>query len=365
MKHDIKIRPYKFGDEYQIVRLLNLVFGNWPKFDLSCDPIDHWRWKTAEGPLGENNIYIAKNRSEMVGTETRIVLKAKIGNNIQLCEQRVDLAVNRDFRGNHIFSKITGSLCEKSLDRGVKLSYAVQGNPIGKAKYRQLGAFTPSNKIIRLFFIKDVERFITARNLGGSIFYKICINFIKFLNKMNTHRIKLKEKFEGKITDSYRFDDRFEHLWTKISEDYEYILLRDKNFLKWRYGDQRAGKYHVKIAKTSSELLGYAVLRINKNSQNYPVGYIVDLLALPNHLNAVEALVRESVNFFMNKGVNEILYWVLKNHPYAKCLQKYGFFHLPPNPYIDFFCYQNNPKTKRLFGKTSRIYFSLGDSDMI
>ena len=337
MEHDIKIRPYKVGDEYQLVRLLNLVFGKWPKFDLSCDTIDHWKWKTTEGPLGENNTYVGENCSEIVGTETRIFLKAKIGNNIQLCEQRVDLAVDSDFRGNHIFSKITSNLCEKSLDRGVKLSYAVQGSLIGKAKYRRLGAFTPSNKIIELVFIKDVEQFIKARNLGYSIFYKIGINFIKIINKINPHRIKLKEKFEGKIRDSYRFDDRFENLWTKISEDYEYILLRDKNFLKWRYGDQRGGKYHVKIAKTSSKLLGYAVLRIKKNSRNYSVGYIVDLLALPNHLNAVDALVRESVKFFMNKGVNEILYWVPKNHPYAKFLKKYCFFHLPPNPYIDFF----------------------------
>ena len=58
---------------------------------------------------------------------------------------------------------------------------------------------------------------------------------------MNPHRLNLQDRFEGEITDSYRFDDRFEDIWTKISKDYDYILLRDKNFLQWRYGDQRGG----------------------------------------------------------------------------------------------------------------------------
>jgi GNAT superfamily N-acetyltransferase len=365
MQTELKIRPYKTGDENQIVRLLNCVFGQWPKFDLDCDCLDHWRWKTIEGPLNCNNIYVAECGSEIIGTETRILLRAKVGKDIELCEQRADLAVDKEFRGKGVFSRFTDKLCETSCDCGVKHSYAIEGSPVAAGKYRRRGGFTPSNSIVKLVSIKNVDNFIKARSLKRSLGYKVGVHFLKILNRIHPRRYFLRDKFEWKVTDSCNFDERFEKFWVKISEQYDYILVRDQSFLKWRYGDQRGGKYHVKIVENGPDLIGYVVLRVNRHRQNYPVGYIVDLLALSNRKGVVESLVSESMAFFTSHGVNEVQYWVPRRHPHAGRLKRFGFINILKDPFIHFFCYDQYQKMKDIFSKSNKIYLSFGDCDLI
>ncbi len=52
-------------------------------------------------------------------------------------------------------------------------------------------------------------------------------------------------------------------------------------YLNWRYSDRRGGDYILKEAIEGERALGYVVLRVNGYQEKYPVGYIVDLLALP------------------------------------------------------------------------------------
>lgn len=365
METEFEVRPYKSGDENQIVNLLKCVFGNWPRFDISCDCVDHWRWKTLEGPLNGSNIYVAECGSKIIGTETRIILKAKIGKDIEVCEQRADLAVDKEFRGRGVFSKFTDKLCETSCECGVRYSYAIEGSPIAAGKHKKRGTLAPSNNVIKLVFINSVSDFVKSRSLNHSMVYQTGIHFLKVLNRIKPGRYFLRNKFEWKTADSHTFDDRFDNFWSKISEAYDYILVRDQTFLKWRYGDQRGGKYHVKIVQDGSELLGYAVLRVNQHKPNYPVGYIVDLLALPDSSGVVESLANASLAFFMNAGVNEVQCWVPRRHPYAGCLRKFGFINILKDPFINFFCYDQYLKIRDIFSKSNKIYLSFGDCDII
>ena len=76
--------------------------------------------------------------------------------------------------------------------------------------------------------------------------------------------------------------------------------------MNWRFCDSRGGNYVVKMAEENGSILGYIILRINKIREDYPIGYIVDLLTLPERLDVVSDLISNSVNYFDVNDVNAI-----------------------------------------------------------
>ena len=42
---DYNIREYEPGEEEQIVSLLDIVFDEWPSFDINCSKMDFWKRK--------------------------------------------------------------------------------------------------------------------------------------------------------------------------------------------------------------------------------------------------------------------------------------------------------------------------------
>ncbi len=123
MENKVIFRPYKVGDEEDIVKLLIDVFKGWPHFNIKCAPIDHWRWKhsTLHKPL----IAIAEVYGDIIGCWHRIPQKIKFGDNISYGAQGVDVVVHSDFRGLKISSKMRELTSELSLERNIKIGIGV------------------------------------------------------------------------------------------------------------------------------------------------------------------------------------------------------------------------------------------------
>ena len=94
------------------------------------------------------------------------------------------------------------------------------------------------------------------------------------------------------------FDEGADELWDKSKDYYDYAVVRDREYLNWRYCDPRGGRYFCKGAFEDGKLVGYAVLRINAIEEDYSVGFIVDLFTLPERLDVVAKLVDESIVFY-------------------------------------------------------------------
>ena len=79
MSQEAITRPYKKGDEEEIVRLLQTVFVGWPKFDLQCSSLEHWKWKYLENPLKLNAVALAEFDGKLVGCNHGVYSKLKMG----------------------------------------------------------------------------------------------------------------------------------------------------------------------------------------------------------------------------------------------------------------------------------------------
>ena len=69
LNHKYIVRPYRLGEEEEIVELLELVFNGWPQFDLNCASLEHWRWKYLDNPLKMNTVAVEISNNKIIGCE--------------------------------------------------------------------------------------------------------------------------------------------------------------------------------------------------------------------------------------------------------------------------------------------------------
>lgn len=143
---------------------------------------------------------------------------------------------------------------------------------------------------------------------------------------------------------------------------FDFILLRDRSYLNWRYCDDRAGPYRVRVAEVDGELLGFAVTRRSGDR-----GYLVDLLALPGREDVVAALVRDASEQLRAEGVSGIDCWVPRHHSYHAVLRGAGFM---PTPRQAGFALRGTVRDEvgdaaYLQGRGAAIHVMMGDSDFI
>ena len=63
MSEFFEVRPYREGDENNIVTLLDQVFIGLPHFDTKCSLLDHWKWKYVEAHYPKISRYL---KSEVI-----------------------------------------------------------------------------------------------------------------------------------------------------------------------------------------------------------------------------------------------------------------------------------------------------------
>ena len=122
------------------------------------------------------------------------------------------------------------------------------------------------------------------------------------------------------------FDDSFDDLFERTAAVVPCLAEKDAAFLRWRYGpDSPQSPVTVLGVRSKGRLLGYAVLRAASKGQD---GYVLDLMALPGRPDVVRALLRETVRYFREGGVQIIRYRFVESPTSARAgdLARLGFF---------------------------------------
>jgi len=331
MSEDYSIQPYKTGDEKGIVKLLDLVFDGWPRFDIECSPIDHWKWKYLDNPYAQSKthgpIVVAKSGEKIIGCMNSILHPKKIGKKIFLTRNGHDLAVHPDFRRRGIHNNMHELIKSLSIEYGVTLSPRFSLNPILiRARER--------NKEVYKVFPHEVQEYVKINDVGLHLSKmrdvdfkkKLGIYLLKYYNKIKTFlKTSGINKYGFDILNIDVFDDRINLLWNDVKDHYYYITKKTKDYLNWRYCDGRGGKYLISIAEDNDRILGYIVTRINLIDRTYPRGYVVDLLTLSDRLDVANALIENAINYFHNNEVNIVMYLSIQKHPYNKLFMKNEF----------------------------------------
>lgn len=366
LKKEYDVRAYQPGDDEAIVELLEVVFDGWPNFDLVCSPLEHWRWKYQNNPLRTNRITLGISDNRIVGCNHYLPLKVKIGNKVYLSSQGLDVAVHSDFRRMAIFNKMMDLGIKMKKEYGSQFHYYVTWN-LNLSKFLLSYYHRFPHYARRLFRIHNVGLQLRKEPMKFGSIYQYGVRLMKLANQCrNALQSNRLSSYGFDIEKIIHFDERVEGFWEELRDHYHFIVERSRDYLNWRYCDPRGGDYLVKIAQRDAKILGYMVLRIERHHPDYPIGYIVDLLTLPNRLDVATALVEDAVSYFDGHHINIILCMLMRNHPYEAILKRNGFIIKRERVPLFYKAYAEIKElTKREIRSPSRIHFVYGDLDVI
>lgn len=362
MKVDYQIRPFEEGDEKSIVKLLQLAFDGWPKLDLHHKSIEHWIWKFSENPHGHSAISIAEWKDEIIGCHHWYPQLVKVGKKKHRCLHGADLAVHPNFRRIGIYNKTINMLQKMTRARDFLYNYWISRNPIViKSSVNRSSTY---NQIRNLVKINDVDKQLEEMPMKNTFFTKWGFLLMKKYNSMRyvfSRSPCVNNEIE--INRVKYFDDRIYDFWSNVSFNYNFILVRDKEYMNWRYCDSRGGNFIINQVEEDNKIVGYSVFLINK-LLDYHVGYIVDMLALPNRLDIIRALSIDAIDFFNENMVNIINYQVVKGHPYESVLKKCGFIDSGINITIFFNLLRAFDNIEgHSIGPKGKVFLTYGDHD--
>jgi hypothetical protein len=324
---EVTIRPYTNGDEKEIVELLQTVFKGWPHFDLSCSPLDHWTWKYEDNPLKTKAIAVAELDGKIIGCSHGYLLNIRLGNKPILAQQGTDLAILEEFRGRGIYPTLTKKKNELYDALGVQMTYSISSNPIvvGRDQSENRPQFPCRFK--HYVKLDDVAKHFETTSSKNPL-KKHGYNVLKTIKKMenitqNSKKEAALSSFE--ILEKKPTDVEVDEFWNSVKDKFNFTVERDEKYLSWRYNDERGGKYLFRCAENKNGILGFIVLRVNKKQENYPVGYIVDMITQQNRIDIAYALIDDATNFFHQQGVNLVQSMVVEGHPYERLIENQGF----------------------------------------
>lgn len=352
------IRLYRDGEEKSIVGLLKSAFSVW---DIKENSLDYWRWKYLDTPMG-TDIVVAESERGIIAVSHNILLNIKVGDAMMLSQFSCDVTTHNDYRGMGVFSGMVEYVEKLRSDKQVRLGYGISSNPVVIKEWGKRGRFSFPHLTSIMVRIKDVDLHLKMRPMENSEFIRAGFKALSSLHRIRrTLKGQARRENDLNLRSITRFHDDNDVFFSLVQKDYDFLPEKSSFFLNWRYCDSRGGKFIVKQAVEGGAVLGYIAYQLVKTDE-YPEGFIFDLLALPGRVDVIGALLEDACKFFDDSKVNVIYYLVVKEHNYQAISVNHGFLDSRRSLYITFQVIDASYEFEALRGSPSnRVYFSYCD----
>lgn len=316
-----------------------------------------------DNPGGPGRIWLAEDNGKLAGQYSLIFMRLKLGNQIVKASQNIDQMTHPDYRYQGIARELGKQALNEAGAKGVHIttgfvneaSYVVDL----KAGFFDLCSLQTMIKPLNLENI--LGKYIPSKPLT-----KICAAIgTSAINLF--FRARRPPKANGWIIKKISsFDDRINNLWKKVCNDYPILVVRDKEYLNWRYVDIPDVDYTIYVAEKEGEILGCMILRCRKQ-RHLIFGYIFDILVPLNQQNITYCLLSKAIEHFKEEKADLILYQMIGPKVYRKALKKNGFiFSRLLSRRFRIVVRVNTPKVSEVFLRDPGHWFvQIGDSDTI
>jgi hypothetical protein len=356
---DYHVRLYMPGDEEAIVEVLKQSYPEWRDADA---PIDYWKWKYLDTPLG-SIVIVADLGGKIVGVVSILFLNVKIDEKT-FSGYGDDSAIHPDNRRKGIYKNMLYFGEEQIIKKKTALRFAVRVHEASVLMSKRRGYDLFPFTISHMLQVRDVGTHFRMRPTKNNLVARIGFSMLKLLNHLLNMGKQIVKQSEIKTEEVYEFDERINSFWEKIKNDHNFIIEKNREYLNWRYCDPRSsnkGKYFVKQAVGNGEVLGFIVLEV-RVKDDYSEGYIMDLLALPDRIDVAWTLLEEADQFCKESDINVVHYRVVKKHPYQAMFREQGFIEVPSKLYLTYRMLFYKEKMQVIQNsKPSQIHFNYGD----
>jgi len=326
----VTVRPFRPEDEDGLLRLLIAAFGRWPAREVTASPAEHLHWKLRSSEAAFQAHVVAEAGGQIVGCRLFRIFDVHTGGRPLRACWGFDVAVLPDFRGQGVMTRLR-DFGLAQLRRSVDLQFG--GNtkvPAMRRLNAQLELYPFANRLDLL------ERRAGAASRAGA-------------------------DAPWTIGAPAQLDERIDALWEEARRPFDFITTRDRSVLNWRYCDVRGGSFQVRTAEQEGSVLAYVAWK-----REHDKGYVADLLALPDRLDALGSLVAEAVRHCDRAGLPVVRCWLPSHHPYREVLLRQGF--APRRPYTrQRWGPLRAPVSElgMLADPQAAFHFTMGDTDLV
>jgi hypothetical protein len=260
------------------------------------------RWKYFTNPVGEAVVAIAVSAGQVVSVVAAVPKRVRVGSETLLAFELGDFITAENYRKRGLFSSLIQMVCDEAGQRGAVFVYVRPNSISFRILSREL-SFLEVRKI-------DERRYVVP---SGLIHRKtgIAPALVRGLGADWAAGRILMPSAERPITVSQttRFGADMDELWEIASRRYSLALVRDRQYLNWRYADSPT-PYLLWVARRDGQTAGYAIGLL---SRSQPIGYLVDLFTDPEDKDASAALLRTGMQSMLAAGAQSLLTWTLQS----------------------------------------------------
>jgi hypothetical protein len=351
------IRPYNPGDESGILELFKAAF----KHDRL---IEEWRWRFIDNPSGKACIYVCDDIGKIIGHYAVSPAIFNVKGSEYVGTQEIDLMVSSDYtkglKKAGIFLKLGKILYEHVKRDGIHFTFGFpnqNSSPIGakhlgwvKMDEIPLYSFYLDKKIIDKKFKDSL-----TKKLMAFAFYEAQLTFFRLVRSFNSQKLNDIRQIDS-------FDEDVNTLWKENSKNYEISIIRNADYLNWRFFQHPKKPYKVFGLYKDKSLYGYIALKIQESEQDsFKEGLIVDIFTRWDDIKTAKLLLIKAIDFFKTNKCDVVRSWMMPDFFYNKAFKTSGFRrslskvnlylnHLDDDPVHDIL-------------KNSRWFLTMSDSD--
>lgn len=309
-----------------MLAVIQSAFTRWPPFPVSCEPLDHLRWKLHSHPRSMDAHVLVEHFDSSTAEPTPVGVTVRFLNDIFVrgepfvAKMGADNAVPPAWRGRGVSwqwetysaAHLNGSVWD------IDLSFRPH-HPASRHRIDKIGQTFIANRVVVAERSFGLPRFLAVhgrtrnpQRLGRAFRYA--------LHRALERQVPPKSASRITVRRVDRFDTRVDALAVAARAQFAFIYGRGADYLNWRHADPRGGTAVMLTAEHEGELVGYAVVR-----RGFDLAHLADLLAHPDHPETIEVLLAAAVRAARAQGAPAVRTWLAQHHPYWEALHRQGF----------------------------------------
>jgi len=281
-----------------------------------------------QNPAGKAIVPVIRDSSgSVVGFISVLPLDVRIRGQDRLAAVGTHLVIHPDYRKTFAYVKLLRRFERIFREHNIPLHYSF----VSREKYRQVQNDNPQvtmmipllfkpldfESLVQTYLTRGWQRFLVGRS--GRI-----------VSPFLFRRRKVTSSKEIAVQAIDEFNQDFDDFWYKIRDKYPAMVIRDRAFQTWRFAPVSGRHYHILVARSRGQMVGYVVLRC-ATIRGVKTGLIMDLLVIDGLSGdaAASSLMIETEKYFRAQERSLITGLMVPSAAEYRFIRNAGFIELP------------------------------------
>lgn len=326
-RNQLRLEPYtpELFEPYR--QLVLSEYGE--KNDISSP--EYIRWQYQDNPAGPAYLLMLLTKEgQAAGAYCVIPIRVKIKDTVQTAALSLNTITHKDYRGRGFFTALLAMACENGWsERSLSFIYGFP-NPNSYPGFVRKAQFTDVGKVPLLLKPFSVSKALAAKKIN------LPAGLVDGLGRWVFRPVKPRPA-GLRVFRMDKADPRLDDLWEKNKQDAPISLVKDRQYLQWRYFDNPVRRYAIFGAEDSQRRLrGYMAVR-ETAIQGVACGLIGDALVDGNDGKVFRDLLTAAESMCMRNHVALGGTLLAPHDPLCRLFRKAGYWRCPrflePQPF--------------------------------